>query len=462
MRFNEKCGVFGIYSNSNDASKLAYYGLYALQHRGQENSGIAVSNGKRILCHKKSGLVAQVYNEDILKKLTGYIAVGHNRYSTFGKSYVDHSQPVYNNQNIVALAHNGNLPTVTKLKKFLKDKGIATHNFNDSEMMAKAIEYYLVKGFSLKDSITKCFPLFTGAFSLLVMTKKELAAVRDKHGIRPLVLGKFNHTYVFSSETCALDTIGAEFIREVEPGELVIVNNNGVNSYKIVNGKSSLDIFEFIYFARPDSHINGKNIYMVRRQLGIELAKQTKIQADVVIPVPDSAIPASIGFSEYSKIPVEHALTKNRYIHRTFIKPAQRQRTEGVSLKLNLIKELVEGKRVILIDDSIVRGTTSKKLIELVKLGKPKEIHLLITSPKVLYPDFYGIDTPNQKELIAANLNHNELTKFIGCDSVEFLDFDRTIKAIGIEEDSLCTSCFTGNYPINVGTKNKRNIKYFN
>jgi amidophosphoribosyltransferase len=456
VNLKEKCGIFGIYSNEPDVARLVYYGLWALQHRGQENSGIASSNGRKIFCHKGKGLVAHVYDENDLKKLKGNIAIGHNRYSTFGKSDIDHSQPVYDNQNTLALAHNGNLPQVHLLKKFLKTKGISTHDLNDSELMYKAIEYYLVKGKSAIDAVKLSFPLFTGAFSLLVMTKNELIAVRDEFGIRPLCLGRINGSFIFASETCALDAVGATFVRDIEPAEMIVINKNGLTSYKLAEGKEKLDIFEFIYFARPDSVLMGKSIYQVRKNLGIELAREVKIKADMIIPIPDSAIPSAIGFSSISKIPVEQVLVKNRYIHRTFIKPAQKQRATGVKMKLNLIKEAVKGKRVILIDDSIVRGTTSKMLVDLVRSAEPKEVHMLVSSPPVKYPDFYGIDTPNQKDLIAANMSLGELTKYIGVDSLHYLSFKGLIKAIGIEENKLCTSCFTGNYPIDIGSKIKK------
>jgi len=456
VNLKEKCGIFGIYSNEPDVARLVYYGLWALQHRGQENSGIASSNGRKIFCHKGKGLVAHVYDENDLKKLKGNIAIGHNRYSTFGKSDIDHSQPVYDNQNTLALAHNGNLPQVHLLKKFLKTKGISTHDLNDSELMYKAIEYYLVKGKSAIDAVKLSFPLFTGAFSLLVMTKNELIAVRDEFGIRPLCLGRINGSFIFASETCALDAVGATFVRDIEPAEMIVINKNGLTSYKLAEGKEKLDIFEFIYFARPDSVLMGKSIYQVRKNLGIELAREVKIKADMIIPIPDSAIPSAIGFSSISKIPVEQVLVKNRYIHRTFIKPAQKQRATGVKMKLNLIKEAVKGKRVILIDDSIVRGTTSKMLVDLVRSAEPKEVHMLVSSPPVKYPDFYGIDTPNQKDLIAANMSLGELTKYIGVDSLHYLSFKGLIKAIGIEENKLCTSCITGNYPIDIGSKIKK------
>jgi len=415
------CGIFGIHGNEPDVSRLVYYGLWTLQHRGQENSGITCSNGKRIISHKGKGLVAHVYNEDDINKLKGHIAIGHNRYSTFGKTDIDHSQPVYYHQNTVALAHNGNLPVVTNLKKFLTREGVSTIGLNDSEMMLKSIEYWVVKGTPLPDAIRICFPLFTGAFSLLIMTKNELAAVRDRFGIRPLALGRLNGSYIFSSETCAFDAIGATYIRDVEPGEMVIVNKTGLHSFRLAEATLKLDTFELIYFARPDSILLGQSVYEVRKRLGSELAKEAKVTADIVIPVPDSAIPAATGYSEQSKIPLEHALVKNRYIHRTFIKPAQKQRTEGVRMKLNIISHVVKGKSVALVDDSIVRGTTSRRLAALIRACGAKEVHLLIPSPPVRYPDFYGIDTPKQSELVAANMSLAKLKDYIGVDTLQYL-----------------------------------------
>jgi amidophosphoribosyltransferase len=459
MELNEKCGVIGIYSQDPDVSRLAYYGLWALQHRGQENSGIASSNGKKIFCHKGRGLVAHVYDEADVAKLKGHIAIGHNRYSTFGKSDIDHSQPVYHHQNTLALAHNGNLPQVTKLRRFLAKQGISTTGLNDSELMHKTVEYWLVRGKSIEEAVKLSFPLFTGAFSLLLMTKRELVAVRDRCGIRPLSLGRINGSFIFVSETCALDAIGATFVRDVEPGEMIVINKNGLQSYQLAEGQPHLDVFEYIYFARHDSQLMGQSVYEVRKRLGEQLAQQTGLKADIVVPVPDSAIPCAIGYAHAAGIPFEEALTKNRYIHRTFIRPAQKQRSSGVKMKLNVIKSVIENKRVILIDDSIVRGTTSKMLIELVRKANPKELHLVISSPPVKFPDFYGIDTPDQKELIAATMSLSKMTEYIGADSLHYLNYKRMLKAIGVPEEKLCTSCFNGRYPLEIGTKMKE-IRY--
>jgi amidophosphoribosyltransferase len=365
--FKEKCALFGVFGEGMAASRLTYFGLFALQHRGQESSGIAASDGKTIKIHRNLGLVAQVYNEEDLQKLPGHLAIGHNRYSTSGGSFSEHTQPIGTKNDIVTLAHNGNLPTTEKLEKFLIRKGIATNGLNDSGLMQTLIKYYLVKGFTLEKAIAKSYPLFTGAFCILVMTKDKIAAVRDPYGIRPFSLGKLNGGYIFSSETCALDTVNAEHIRDIKPGEMVVVDNEGLHSYTLAQAKPKLDIFEFVYFSRPDSTLLGKRVYDVRKNLGRQLAKEFKVKADVVIPVPDSAIPAALGFSHQSGIPFEYGLVKNRYIGRTFIMPDQKLRDRGVQMKLNPIEEVIKGKRVVVIDDSIVRGTTARKLVTMIR-----------------------------------------------------------------------------------------------
>lgn len=454
----EKCGVFGVYAKGLEAARLTYFGLYALQHRGQESSGISASDGKGIHNHKGMGLVAQVYNEQDFPKLKGHIAIGQNRYSTSGGSTPDHMQPVSEKHDIVSLAHNGNLPDVTKLRAFLKKNGQFIENLNDSELMHLALRYFLIKRYSLEDAIAECFPLFTGAFCLLIMTRDKIAAVRDSFGIRPLSLGKINGGYVFSSETCAIDTVNGTHLRDIEPGEMVVVSKNGISSQKLSTPNQKLDIFEFVYFSRPDSILLGKRVYEVRKNFGIELAKEFPIKADVVIPVPDSSIPAAVGYSLQSKIPIEFGLVKNRYIGRTFIMPDQKLRDRGVQMKLNPIGEVIKGKRIIVIEDSIVRGTTSKKLVAMLKEAGAKEVHILSGSPPVKYPDFYGISTPTQKELIGANMTIPQIKKFIQADSLSYLSYKGMIRATGLPESVFCTSCFTGDYPIDLG-KSRKNIK---
>lgn len=457
---HEKCGIFGVYGKNMEAARLVHTGLWALQHRGQESSGIASSEGACIRVIKDEGLVAHVYNEELLTLLSGFCAIGHNRYGTSGGSGKTHAQPVMSQQGLIALAHNGNLPQTAKLEQFLRRKNIPLTGLNDSEMMQAAVEYFFSQGNSLPRSLKKAFPLFTGVFNLLMMTKNSLAAVRDSSGIRPLCIGKLNGGFIFSSETCALDAIGATYVRDVKPGEMVMVDESGLKSFILAKGKEKLDVFEFVYFSRPDSVLLGQSVNQVRKNLGKYLAKESPVKADVVIPIPDSAIPAALGYAEASGIPFDHGLIKNRYIHRTFIRPAQKLRDKDVTMKLNPIPEIIRGKRVAVIDDSIVRGTTAKKLVDRLRSAGAKEVHLLISSPPIRYPDFYGIDTPRQKDLIAGQMSLPEIKAFLRVDSLHFLSYRNLIKAVGIPESHLCTSCFTGRYPVDIG-KLKTTIKAY-
>ena len=455
FELGEKCGVFGIFDPGFEASRIVHPALWALQHRGQESSGIASSDGKTIRIHRGMGLVAHVYDEKALKNLKGYIAIGHNRYSTSHGSLPEHSQPVITKDGLLALAHNGNLPTTRALEKFLKSHGIPTHGHNDSELIHEAIKYYLVKGFSVEKAIQECWPLFTGAFCLLIMTKNKLVALRDSKGIRPLSIGKFNGGWVVSSETCAFDTIGATLVRDVRPGEMVVFDKNGLESHQLAEGEQRLDIFEFVYFSRPDSVLLGQSVNEVRKNLGRNLARECPIEADVVIPVPDSAIPAALGYSEVSGIVFDHGFVKNRYIHRTFIRPTQKLREKDVNLKLNTMPQVLKGKRVIVIDDSIVRGTTSRQIVEMVRRGGAKEVHLLISSPPIRFPDFYGINTPRQNELIAARMSVEDIKSFVGADSLYYLSYPGLIAATGLPEYVFSTSCFTGVYPIDIRERSR-------
>ncbi|PIR96593.1 MAG: amidophosphoribosyltransferase [Candidatus Doudnabacteria bacterium CG10_big_fil_rev_8_21_14_0_10_42_18] len=449
----EKCGVFGVYGKNLDVARLTFFGLYSLQHRGQESSGIAVGNGYNIDCYKNTGLVAQVFKEETIQNLKGFVSIGHNRYSTSHGTGLKHAQPVIVRDGALALAHNGNLPSISALKEFLEGKDISTHGCNDSELMAKAIGYYLEHKHSLADAIKKAYPLFTGAFSLLVMTKNEIAAVRDSYGIRPLCMGKLNGGYVIASESCALKTVGSNISCEIQPGELVTINEKGISHYQITPSKPKVDIFEFVYFARPDSEISGQSVYQVRKRCGMELAKEFKMEADMIVPVPETAYPVAFGYSQSTGIPVEQGLIKNRYIHRTFIEPEQHAREKNANMKLNAMRHVLLGKRVILIDDSIVRGTTSKNLIGAIFKAGAEEVHFLVSSPPVMYPDFYGIDTPRQKDLIGANKSVKEIKQFLGATSLYYLSLEGLIKATGIPKNNLCTSCFTGEYPIDIKEK---------
>jgi len=453
-KLKEKCAVFGVF-NGHSAARLAYFGLYSLQHRGQESSGIASSDGTKIHVHKGSGLVAQVYQEHDFDHLKGNIAIGHNRYSTSGGTLHQHSQPVHKAGDFLALAHNGNLPSTKDLENFLTKNGVSIKGLNDSELMYEAIRFEMGKGKNLADSITAVYHLFTGAFALIVMSKDELVALQDPYGIRPLSVGKLNGGYVFSSETCALDTVSATFIKDVEPGEMVVANKDGLKTYNLVKGQRKLDIFEFIYFARPDSMLLGKRLYQVRQEFGKTLALENPIKADVVIPVPESAIPAAIGYSIASGIQYQQGLIKNRYIGRTFIMPDQRLRDRSVQMKLIPVPEVLKDKRVIVVDDSIIRGTTTGKIVKMLRQAGAKEVHVVISSPPVKYPDFYGIDTPLQKDLIGANMSIPQITKHIGADSLHFLSFDGMIRSTGLPGSMFNTSMFNGVYPIDIKERAK-------
>lgn len=449
---HEKCAVFGVYSRKHHAARLVCSGLWALQHRGQEATGISTSDGSTIRTHKGPGLVASIHTEDSLEKLPGHLAIGHNRYSTFGGVF-GHFQPVTSERNILAIAHNGNLPVIDKLKAFLRKTGKKLDHLNDSELMHEALEYYMEKGSTIEEAIKECFPLFTGAFSLVILTKDKVIGVRDSFGIRPFCIGKFSNEggYAISSETCGLDSVGAEFIRDIEPGEMLVIDDAGLHSHILTKGKTKLDIFELVYFARPDSFMLGKSVNEIRREMGRRLAREHRIEADVVVPVPNSAIPASLGYAEESGIRFDHGLLKNSYIHRTFINPIHFMREKDIKLKLIPMREILKKKRVIIIDDSIVRGTTSKKLVHMVRAAGAKEVHLLSASPPVKYPDFYGIATPTQQELIASQMSIEQIKQFVGADSVGYLSYEGMIAATGLSEDMFCTSCFTGKYPIDIG-----------
>lgn len=454
----EKCGIFALYGKGFEAARLIYFGLFALQHRGQESSGISVSDGKEIKTHKGEGLVVHVYSEKILENLKGYLGIGHNRYSTSGGTDVKHIQPVVDKEKTLSLVHNGNLPQTKALEEFLRGK-INTDDLNDSELVHACIKYYIKKGLSLEKALEKSYPLFTGAFCFLILTKDKIAALRDSYGIRPLSIGKINGGYVFASETCAFDLVGASFVRDVKPGELVVIDSKGLHSKQIIKGRQNLDIFEFVYFARPDSTLLGKKVNEVRRNLGVNLAKEHPVKADVVIPVPDSAIPAALGFAQESGIAFDHGLIKNRYVHRTFIRPDQHQRDKDVQMKLNPLPEVIKGKSVVVIDDSIVRGTTQSKIVKMLRKAGAKKVHVRISSPPNRFPDFYGIDTPYQKNLIAATKSIEEIREFIGADSLAYLSYEGLIRSTGLPEDSFCTSCFSGNYPIEIGDRRK-DIEY--
>lgn len=453
LAMREKCAVFGVYAPGLDGAEVArlvHTGLWTLQHRGQESTGISVSDGAHIRTHKGQGLVAHVYDEASLRRLVGHIAIGHNRYSTSGGDGLRHAQPVTSATNRLALAHNGNLPNIAPLSRALGDAGVDITGANDSELMHLALERELAHGAALDDALRTCFPLFTGAFSLALLTAGALAAARDVRGIRPLALGRIGNGYVVSSETCAIDAVGGTVLRDIRPGELVVIDEHGLRSVQLAAGREQLDIFEFVYFARPDSILLGRRVNEVRRQFGIQLAREHAIQADVVIPVPDSGVPAAIGYASEADIPLDVGLVKNRYIHRTFIQPAQRLRESGVRMKLNPIAEVLRGRRVAVVDDSLVRGTTARQIVAMLRHAGAREVHYLVSSPPVKFPDIYGIDLPNSADLVAARLSVEEIRRSIGADSLAYLSYDGMIAATGLPDERFCTSCFSGVYPLDV------------
>jgi amidophosphoribosyltransferase len=450
-QLNEKCAVFGIYGQGLDVARLTFFGLFALQHRGQESSGIVASNGERLAYHKAMGLVTQVYSEDIIASLSGHIAVGHNRYSTSKTSKLEHAQPIIMGDGLFTFAHNGNLPSTAALEEFLGEKKVSTGECSDSALMAKAIQYYYMESHDLAKAIEKAYPLFTGAFSFLAADKNSIVAVRDAYGMRPLCMGKLNGGFVFASESCAFHAMGAEFIREINPGEIVVVNEQGLTSIQVSLSTPKFDIFEFVYFARPDSILLGKSVNEVRQNFGRQLARECEnLDLDIVVPVPETAIPVAVGYSMQSKVPFEMALVKNRYIHRTFIQPEQHLRDSGVKMKLAPLPEVLKGKKVAVIDDSIVRGTTSKQIVKMLFEAGAKEVHFLVSSPPVKYPDFYGIDTPKQSDLIGFSKSEKEIESFLGATSLHYLSLAGMLEAIGLPKEALSTSCFTGEYPIDI------------
>jgi amidophosphoribosyltransferase len=449
-KLKEKCGIVGIYGKDLPISRLAFFSLFALQHRGQEASGITSSDGKRFCSHKGAGLVSQVYTEKAIKHLKGHLAIGHNRYSTSNGGALRHAQPVVNKESSSALAHNGNLPSVKALEKFLRSKKVLKRGRSDSELIADAVDYHIARGDTLPKAVEKVFPLMTGSFSLVMMDKNNVVALRDSYGMRPLSFGSLGGGYVVASETCALATIGATFRREVRPGEMLVINKKGVKSVQLAKPTPKHDVFEYVYFARPDSTIAGKLVYQVRKNFGKALAKECKLRVDTIVPVPDTAMPVALGYSEVSGIPIELSLIKNRYVHRTFIEPDQKSRRNSVALKLVPLKDTLKGKKIAVVDDSIVRGHTSRRLVRRLFKAGAKEVHLLISSPPVRFPDFYGVDTPKQSELLASNRTVEQMRKSLGATSLHFLSLGGLIKSIGLPKSMLCTSFFTGIYPIDL------------
>jgi len=442
------CGIFGI-ANHSEASQMTYLGLYALQHRGQESTGISSSDGYQVYTHKSMGYVADVFSEDVIAKLKGLNAIGHTRYSTAGDSNEGNAQPIVVKctHGTVALVHNGNLINALSLREGLEQQGAIFQSTSDSEVILHLLARS--EADTMIDALAETIAQVQGAFSLLLLTEDALIGVRDANGFRPLNLGRVNNSYVLASETCAFDLIGATYLREVEPGEIVYIRGDELKSVKALSApRLSKCIFEHVYFSRPDSIVFGRAVQTSRDLMGRILAEESPVDADLVVPVPDSGVTAAIGYSQQSGIPFAFGLIRNHYVGRTFIEPKTKIRNLGVKVKLNPVKDLLAGQRVVLIDDSIVRGTTSRKIVKMVRAAGAKEVHMRISCPPTLSPCFYGIDTPTKKELIASSHTVDEICKYIEADSLGYLSLPGLIRAVGGKGNEFCTACYTGQYPI--------------
>jgi amidophosphoribosyltransferase len=445
-KFNEECAVFAVYDNP-EAANLAYLGLYSLQHRGQESAGIVSSDGLRHYIELGMGHVSEIFDESRISRLKGNMALGHNRYSTHGSSSIKNAQPlaIEYSRGPLSLAHNGNLTNAIEIKQQLENEGSIFQSTMDSEVITHLIARS--KEVRFQDQVTEALSKLEGAYSIALMTSRELVVARDVHGFRPLAIGKLGESYVFASETCAFDLIGAEYIRDVQPGEVIVVNDEGFNSYfPFAPAEIRHCIFEFIYFARPDSYIYGDCVHTIRKRFGHSLALEKPVEADYVIPVPDSGIVAALGYAKESGIPYEKGIIRNHYVGRTFIEPAQSIRHFGVKIKLNAVRDVIKGKRIVVVDDSIVRGTTSKKIIKMVQDAGAKEVHMRISSPPTKHSCFYGIDTPTRSELIAATYSVEEIAKYLGADTLAYLSVDGMLDALGDRRENYCKACFDGSY----------------
>lgn len=451
-QLKEECGVFGVYASELDVARLSFFGLHALQHRGQESAGIAVSDGEQVLLRKRLGLVSQVFDESDLRHLTGVQAVGHTRYSTTGTTSRENAGPLAASSDIgtIVVSHNGNIVNSAEIRAEVEKAGVPLQTTTDTEALTELIAK--APGETLVEKLRHALPKCVGAYSLVVMSPTQLVAVKDPNGIRPLCLGQLDGGWVVASESCALTTVGAEYVREIQPAEVLSIGPEGIEStYFTSPDRPATCLFEFIYFARPDSEMLGERIYLARQRMGEELAKESPVEADVVVPVPDSAVPAAIGYSRESGIPYSDGLIKNRYIGRTFIQPDQRLREMGVSLKFNALPEVVGGKRVILVDDSIVRGTTSRPIVDMIRQAGAAEVHFRVHSPPIKHPCYLGVDMATYEELIAANKTIEEITEIIGADSLAYLSLDGLVRATRNPHGTFCDACLTGNYPVPIG-----------
>jgi len=457
----DQCGVFGVWAPGEEVAKLSYFGLYALQHRGQESAGIATSTGEKILVYKDMGLVSQVFNEAALESLVGHIALGHTRYSTTGSSHWKNAQPTLGKTayGTVALGHNGNLTNTAELLELLLERypnyesELRGGNTTDTAVLTALLTGN--QDSTLEQTAIELLPKVKGAYCLVFMDESTLYAARDPQGVRPLVLGRLERGWVVASESAALDIVGASFVREVEPGELIAIDENGLRSSRFAEEKRAGCVFEYVYLARPDTAISGRVVYEARVEMGRTLAVEHPVEADLVIPTPESGTPAAIGYSEKSGIPFGHGLVKNAYVGRTFIQPSQTIRQLGIRLKLNPLREVIAGKRLIVVDDSIVRGNTQRALVKMLKEAGAAEVHVRISSPPITWPCFYGIDFASRAELIASGLGVEEVRQSIGADSLGYLSKEGMVAATNQPEKKLCTACFTGSYPIELPTADR-------
>jgi amidophosphoribosyltransferase len=447
-KFHDECGVFGIFGHP-EAANLTYLGLYALQHRGQESAGIATADGEKVRVSRAMGHVAEAFDERALEGLPGHIAIGHTRYSTAGESRLQNAQPILIDcaHGQIAIAHNGNLVNAQELRDRLVRDGSIFQTSSDTEVVLHL--YARSREHSVEDALIESIAQISGAFSFALVTKDRLIAARDPHGFRPLALGRLGDAYIVCSETCALDLIGATYLREVEPGELIVISDGGLRSLRpFPPAPLAHCIFEHVYFARPDSYVFGKSVNAVRTELGRQLARESAVPADVVCPIPDSGVCGATGFGEAAGIPMEMGLIRNHYVGRTFIQPQQAIRHFSVKIKLNPVRSVLEGRRVVLIDDSIVRGTTSRKIVKMVRASGAKEVHMRIACPPTISPCFYGVDTPSKSELIAATHSVEEIRQFIEADTLAYLSMDGLLASVAPQNGSYCTSCYTGHYPV--------------
>ncbi len=454
-KLKEECGIFGIVSHP-EAARIVYLGIYALQHRGQESAGIVSSDRKKLHIEKGMGYVADVFSESRLERLRGDSALGHVRYSTAGESAAWNAQPILIDcwRGPIALAHNGNLTNAAYLRHELERDGAIFHSTSDSEVILHLISRSRRR--TLQEAFVEALRMVQGAFSLLLLTPEYLLAARDPHGFRPLCIGRVNGSYAIASETCAFDLINAEYLRDVEPGEVLRIEENSLDSQSpLPREKPAYCVFEHIYFSRPDSLVFGRNVNASRREMGKYLAREHAVEADVVVPVPDSGVSAAIGYSQASGIPLEFGLIRNHYVGRTFIEPKQSIRNFGVKVKLNPVREILRGKRVVLVDDSIVRGTTSRKIVTIMRTAGAKEIHMRITAPPIIAPCYYGIDIPTRHELIASTKSVEEICKFIGADSLGYLSLEAVLRSVE-DRKHYCSACFTDSYPTDIANDNRQ------